>query len=169
VGRSFTGLLRSLVPVLAVLLLLVWWQRGAPRPVPTDPAPDIAYARRVSPVPLPAPAGLPAGWRATSSRVDLPGGEGRSPVTLAIGYLAPTDRFAQVVVTDQTAATVLRERAAGATRDGTTPVGGAAWDRYRSGRGEAVLVSRVGATTVLVTGDAADAELAQLAGSVRGP
>src|SRR5829696_5107028 len=60
-GRTFAGLLRALVPALVILLLIVWWQRGEPAPVPTvDVAADVAYA---------------------------PSGEQRSPVTLTIGYL----------------------------------------------------------------------------------
>jgi uncharacterized protein DUF4245 len=162
------GLLWSLLPVLAVLLFVVWWQQGEARPVPTvDPGPDVAYAQRAAPVRLPGPGPLPAGWRATSSRVDAPSGVGRSPVTLDIGYLTSADRFARLVVSDQSAATVLRERVPGATRDGSAAIGAASWDRYRTGRGEAALVTRVGAATVLVTGDAPADDLARLAGSVR--
>ena len=158
----------ALLPLVAVIVLLVLWQRGQPQPVATvDPAADVAYARRVSPVPLPAPTGLPAGWRATSSRVEAPSPTGRGPVTLAIGYLTPAGGFAQVVVSDQGVEAVLRQWAAGAVRDGTAPVGAASWERYRATRDEVVLVSRVGRATVLVTGDASGADLALLAGSVR--
>ena len=167
-GRSLTGLLWSLLPVLALLVLVVWWQRGESRPVPSvDPAPDVAYAQRAAPVRLPAPGPLPPGWRATSSRVDAPAGEGRSPVTLEIGYLTAGERFARLVVSDATVATVLRERVPGATRDGTAAVGAASWERWRTARGEPVLVTRLGPATVAVTGDAPADDLARLAGSVR--
>jgi cytoskeletal protein RodZ len=167
-GRSFAGLVWALVPVLLVLVFLVWWQRGEARPVQTvDPRPDVSYAHRVAPVPLPGPGPLPAGWRATSSRVDTPSGEGRSPVTLDLGYLTAGDRFARLVVSDAAMPTVLQERVPGATADGSTAVGSARWERYRTPRGETVLVRRVGAATVLVTGDAPDSDLAVLAASVR--
>ena len=167
-GRSFTGLVWSLVPVLLVVLLVVWWQRGTASPVPVvDPRPDVSYAQRAAPVPLPGPGALPAGWRATSSRVDAPSGEGRSPVTLEVGYLTAGDRFARLVVSDSAVATVLRERVPGATADGSAAVAGARWERYRTPRGETVLVRRVGAATVLVSGDAPAADLAVLAASVR--
>jgi hypothetical protein len=168
-GRSFTGLLRALLPVLAVLLFVVWWQRVDPTPVASvDPGPDIAYAQRISPVPLPGPWELPAGWRATTSRVDAPAGEGGGgPVTLTVGYLTPADRYAEVVVGDQVPVVLLRDRVAGAARRGSTPIGAASWDRYESTRGEPVLVRRIGAATVLVTGDASDTDLATLAGAVR--
>jgi hypothetical protein len=164
-GRTFGGLLRALLPSLAVVVFLVWWQRGDARPVPTvDPAPEIAYAKRISPTPLPAPGPLPDGGRATSSRVDAPSGEGRSPVTLSIGYLTPADRFAQLVVSDRPAIRVLRDSAPGATEDGAGPAG---FERYRTARGEPALMSQRGAVSILVTGDAPMEDLARLAESVR--
>jgi hypothetical protein len=164
-GRSFLGLLWSLVPVLVLILLLVWWQRGDARPVPTvDPAPDIAYAKRISPTPLPVPGSLPAGWRPTSSRVEAPSGEGRSPVTLSIGYLTPGERFAQLVISDRPVGRVIQDAAPGATADGVAPAG---FDRYRTARGEPALVSQRGVVTILVTGDAAIEDLVRLATSVR--
>ena len=87
-------------------------------------------------------------------------------MTLAIGYLTPADRFAQVVISDQAVAAVLRDRVPEAVRDGTAPVGTASWDRYRTTRDEPVLVGRVGRATVLVTGDAPVADLTLLARSV---
>ena len=164
-GRTFVGLLRALLPSLAVVVFLVWWQRGDARPVPTvDPAPDIAYAKRISPTPLPAPGSLPDGWRATSSRVDAPSGEGRSPVTLSIGYLTPADRFAQLVVSDRPVGRVLQDSAPGATEDGAGPAG---FERYRTARGEPALVSQRGVVTILVTGDAPVEDLVRLAESLR--
>jgi Protein of unknown function (DUF4245) len=164
-GRTFVGLLRALVPSLVVVLFLVWWQRGDALPVPTvDPASDIAYAMRISPTPLPAPGSLPEGWRATSSRVDAPSGEGRSPVTLSIGYLTPAERFAQLVVSDRPVGRVIEDSAPGATEDGAGPAG---FDRYRTARGEPALIAQRGVVTILVTGDAPMEDLVRLAESVR--
>ena len=164
-GRTVVGLLRALAPSLVVVLLLVWWQRGDAQPVATvDPGPEIAYAQRISPTPLPAPGALPDGWRATSVRVDAPSGEGRSPVTLSVGYLTPADRFAQVVVSDRPAGRVLQDAAPGSTAAGPGPAG---FTRYRTGRGETVLVAERGPVTVLVTGDAPDEDLTRLAQTVR--
>ena len=167
-GRSFLGLVWALVPVLLLLLLLVWWQKGGASPVASvDPRPDIAYAQRVSPVPLPGLGPLPGEWRPTSSHVDAPAGEEkRSPVTLTVGYLTDDDKFAQVVIGDRSPAALLAEAADGATRDGSVTVGGVGWDRYRSVRGERVLIHQVGRAGVLVTGDAADGDLATLAAAV---
>jgi len=167
-GRSFVGLLWSLLPLLVVIVLLVLWQKGSPAPVtPVDPGPDVAYAKRVSPVPLPAPGRLPGSWRATSSRVDAPAGEKRSPVTLTIGYLTGDDRFAEVVIGDRPAGLLLSSTEPQSTPDGAVPVGSARWRAYRTQRGERVLVSTVGKAGVLVTGDASAADLTTLAAAVR--
>jgi len=167
-GRSFTGLLWAMVPVLVVLVALVLWQQAGDDPPPpsVDPTGDVAYARRIAPVPFPDVVS-PQGWRATSSQVDAPAGDKRSPVTLRIGYVTPGGRFAEIVVSDQAPATVLRQVAQGSTADGTTPVGGAAWERYRSPRGETVLVRRVGRATAVVTGDAPDPDLVTAASAIR--
>jgi cytoskeletal protein RodZ len=168
-GRSFAGLLWALIPVLVVLVgIVVWQQAGERQPLATvDPTGDIAYARRVAPVPFPALGPVPDGWRATSSQVEAPAGEKKAPVTLTVGYVTPAGRYAEIVVTDQAPPVVLGQVATGATADGTTPVGAARWERYRSSRGETVLVHPVGAASVLVTGDAADADLVALAATAR--
>jgi hypothetical protein len=176
-GRSAVGLLWSLIPLLVVIVLLVLWQKGSPSPVVSvDPGPDVAYAARVSPVPLPAPGPLPGTWRATSSNVDAPNADPevgqptqakRSPVTLTIGYLTEDDKFAQVVIGDRPAALLLNETSPQATKDGNAEVGPARWDLYRNQRGEQVLATTIGKAGVLVTGDASGTDLAVLAGSVR--
>jgi hypothetical protein len=167
-GRSFTGLLWSLVPIVVVIALLVLWQRGSPSPVTSvDPKPDVAYAQRISPVPLPEPGPLPGSWRSTSAHVDAPAGEKRSPVTLTIGYLTDENRFAQVVIGDRPVDALVTATAPGSTADGTAPVGSARWQAYRTQRGERLLAATVGRAGVLVTGDANAADLTELAASVR--
>ena len=167
-GRSFTGLLWSLLPIVAVVVLLVLWQKGSPSPVTSvDPGPDIASAKQLSPVPLPAPGPLPGTWRATSSRVDAPAGEKRSPVTLTIGYLTDENKFAEVVIGDRPVALLLTATHPGATADGTVPVGATRWQASRTQRGEQLLAGTVGKASVLVTGDASGTDLQQLAAAVR--
>jgi hypothetical protein len=176
-GRSVVGLLWSLIPLIVVIVLLVLWQKGSPSPVVSvDPGPDVAYAERVSPVPLPAPGPLPGTWRATSSNVDAPNADPevgrptqakRSPVTLTIGYLTGDDKFAQVVSGDRGVAALLSDAAPGATSDGTTQIGGTRWTAYRNQRGEQVLAATIGTAGVLVTGDASGTDLATLAAALR--
>lgn len=169
--RSFLGLVWSLVPVLLILGFLVWWQKADPTPVTTvDPRPDITYAQRVSPVPLPGLGPVPGDWRATSSHVDAPGGEQKvSPVTLTIGYLTENDKFAEVVIGDRPVATLLVESQPQSTKDGTVQVGATTWNRYRNTRGEVVLAGTVGRAGVLVTGDASAEDLTELAAAVGAP
>jgi len=167
-GRSFTGLLWSLVPIVVVIALLVLWQRGSPSPVTSvDPRPDVAYAQRISPVPLPAPGPLPATWRPTSSHVDAPAGDKRSPVTLTIGYLTEQNRFAEVVIGDRPVDTLIPATQPGTTADGSAQVGPARWQVYRTQRGERLLATTVGKAGVYVTGDASATDLAELAAAVR--
>ena len=167
-GRSFVGLLWSLLPLLVVIVLLVLWQKGSPSPVTSvDPRPDVAYAQRVSPVPLPAPGALPGTWRATSSHVDAPAGEKRSPVTLTVGYLTADNRFAEVVIGDRPVGLLVTSTEPGATEDGTVPVGATRWQAYRTQRGERLLATTIGKAGVLVTGDASGTDLAELAAAVR--
>ena len=178
-GRSVVGLLWSLVPIVVAVVLLVLWKQGSPSPVVSvDPGPDVSYAQRVSPVPLPAPGPLPGEWRATSSHVDAPNADAdigqptlpkRSPVTLTIGYLTEDDKFAEVIVGDRSATTLLNENAPQATRDGDAIVGVGRWDVFRNQRGEQVLVTTIGKAGVLVTGDASGTDLATLAETVRLP
>jgi hypothetical protein len=176
-GRSFTGLLWSLVPIMVVVVLLVLWQRGSASPVlSVDPTPDVAYAQRISPVPLPVPGPLPGTWRSTSSNVDAPNADPsqadqprRSPVTLTIGYLTEDDHFAEVVVGDRSATALVDQAQPGATRDSNVIIGAGRWDSYRNQRGEQVLAGTVGKAGVLVTGDASGADLAALAASLRLP
>jgi hypothetical protein len=156
------------VPIVIVIVVLVLWQRGAPTPVPSvDPRPDVTDAQRISPVPLPAPGPLPGDWRATSSRVDAPAGEKRSPVTLTIGYLTDENRFAEVVIGDRPVDLLVTATQPGATADGTVPVGATRWQAYRTQRGEQLLATTIGKAGVLVTGDASGTDLAELAASVR--
>jgi Protein of unknown function (DUF4245) len=178
-GRSFTGLLWSLVPVLIVIVLLVLWQRGSPSPVVSvDPGPDVSYAQRVSPVPLPAPGPLPGTWRATSSTVDAPNAapdvgqptaRKASPVTLTIGYLTEDDKFAEVVSGDRSVPELLSAAAAGATLEGNTQIGITRWALYRNPRGEQVLAAMLDKAGVVITGDASGTDLATLAASLALP
>jgi len=55
----------------------------------------------------------------------------------------------------------------GSTADGAVPVGATRWQAYRTQRGEQLLATTIGKAGVLVTGDAAGTDLAQLAAAVR--
>jgi hypothetical protein len=166
--RTVLGLARALLPLLAIVLVVAWLRQPGGSEVPTvDPGPDLAYAARIAPYDLLAPTGLPAGWRATSSKVDAPQGEGRTPVTLTVGYLTPAGKYAGLTETDRRTADVQGADLAGATAAGSTRAGGRTWQRYRTTRGETALLLVADRLTLLITGSAPDEDLAALAGSLR--
>ena len=101
------------------------------------------------------------------AHVDAPTGEKRSPVTLTVGYLTEQNRFAQVVIGDRAADTLVPATEPGLTADGTAQVGPARWQAYRTQRGERLIATTIGKAGVYVTGDASPTDLARLAASVR--
>ena len=158
------------MPIVVVIVLLVLWQKGAPSPVTSvDPGPDIAYAQRISPVPLPAPGPLPGNWRATSSHVDAPAGEKRSPVTLTIGYLTDENQFAEVVIGDRPGRACCSPRPSRRLDRGRHACRSARPAGRRTGRSAASSCwpTTIGKAGVLVTGDASGTDLAELAAAVR--
>jgi hypothetical protein len=110
------------------------------------------------------PGPLPSGFRPTSGTLTGPAATER----MHIGYAAPGQSFAgldeSVGPTNGLVATVLG--AAGAAVNGTVPVGGIAWQRRTSSRGEVALVHRAGGITVVVTGSASESNLVALAASL---
>jgi len=160
--------MRALVPMVALVLLLVWLQQPSGQQVRTvDPAPDVSYAMTAAPYRLVAPRGLPSEWRATSSQVAAPAGEGHSPVTLDIGYLTPAGKYARFVVSDLPVDGAVDAAVPGSVRDGSATVAGADWARYRTPKGEVLLVRKVGPATAVLTGNAGMDEFGVLAGSLR--
>jgi Protein of unknown function (DUF4245) len=112
------------------------------------------------------PTAVPAAWRANAARLIYPTS---GVVQMHIGWSLPHSRYAgldeatrhpNVVVAD-----VLGRRGAAVT--GTTTIAGATWQQRVSDLGEEALTRQVGAVTVVVTGNATDAELRLLAASLR--
>ena len=165
-GNQLVGnILRSLLPLVALVLLAVWlfWPRaGSPVHV-IDPSDDIRGAGRVATYHVVSPQGLPPGWLPTSSYLDRPIA---GVVTLEVGYYSPQGRYARYVQSNVGTADLLAAQISGATPDGTVLVGGQTWQRYRTGRGE-IALALPGRATLLVTGSAGLDELTVLAGSLR--
>lgn len=171
-GRfTAANMVRSLVPLLAIVLLLVGWsafrQNGADPVREVDPSSTVRLAAARAGYPMLAPTGLPKGYRATSARTDAGQARKGDPVTLQIGYVTPKEQYAGFAISDDPRADALTSVLDGARPDGTVQIDGATWTRSRTTRGELALSERVGDVTVLVTGSAAEAELAAVAGSVR--
>lgn len=171
-GRlSASNMLRSLAPLVLIVLLLVGWnalRENHVDPVRTiDPSSTVQLAASRASYPMLAPTGLPGGYRPTSARTDAGDARSGAPVTLQIGYVTPKVQFAQFVVSDDPRADALTSVLSGATPEGSVPVAGQTWTKARDSRGETVLSRQVGTATVLVTGSADEAELETVAASVK--
>ena len=169
---SAANMLRSLLPLVVIILAIVGWQsfRQGPdeNPVrPIDPSSTVQLAAARAGYAVPVPTGLPDGYRPTSARTDAgSAGEG-DPVTLQIGYVTPSDQYAGFAVSDDPAADALTAALKGAQEQGTVDVGGQTWTRSTTERGETALSRTDAGVTVLVTGSASEAELETVAASVR--
>jgi hypothetical protein len=164
------NMVRSLLPLAVLILVIVGvtaLRQNPEDPVrEVDPGPSISLAADRADYPLLVPQGLPEGWRPTSVRTDAVDGAAGGPVTLEIGWFTPAEEYAGFVISDDEAVDALDDVLDGATDEGTTQVGGVAWDRRTTEGGETALTRTEGPATLLVTGSAPDEELETLAGAV---
>ncbi|MGY1619478.1 DUF4245 domain-containing protein [Geodermatophilus sp. SYSU D00691] len=172
--QSFANMLRSLAPLVVIVLALVAWQsfRQGPdeNPVkPIDPSSTIALAANRAGYPLVVPTGLPAEYRPTSARTDAgEAGEGDA-VTLELGYVTPSDEFAGFVVSGDPRADALTAVLADAEEQGSVQIGGETWTRSTRPQNrdvETVLSRQADGVTVVVTGSASEDELETVAAAV---
>lgn len=165
-NKTVVDLLRSLVPLILIVLVIVWLKTsGGTQVQQVDPGPDVTAAARSASYQVLAPQGLPEGWRPTSSRLEKPTD---SVTELEVGYLTPADKYARYRESDAGVQAFAAAQLAGAKKTGTTPVGTRTWDRYTTSTGElALLLPNAGKQpSVLVTGSAGESELAALAASL---
>ncbi len=164
-------MLRSLGPLVLICLALVGWMTFKQSEVDTvrevDPTSTVQLAAARAGYPVVAPDGLPDGYRTTSARTDAGDADAGDPVTLEIGYLTPSSEYAGFVVSDDARASAVDDVLDGAQEHGAVDLGGQAWTRGTTERGETVLSRTDGDVTVLVTGSAPDEELEAVAGAVR--
>ena len=173
--QTFANMLRSLVPLVLIILAVVWWtafrQRADVQPVKTvDPSTTVQLAANRAGYPLLVPTDLPRGYRPTSVRTDAGNAGEGDPVTLEIGYVTPEDQFAEFVVSDDPRADAVTGLLADATPAGSLQIGGDTWTRATRlhERDEETVLSRtVDGVTVVVSGSASEAELETVAGSVQ--
>ena len=173
--QTFANMLRSLVPLVLIILAVVWWtafrQSADVQPVKTvDPSTTVQLAANRAGYPLLVPTDLPRGYRPTSVRTDAGNAGEGDPVTLEIGYVTPKDQFAEFVVSDDPRADAVTGLLADATPAGSLQIGGDTWTRATRlhERDEETVLSRtVDGVTVVVSGSASDAELETVAGSVQ--
>lgn len=135
-------------------------------PVRVDAAAAAARFRATAPFQTYAPEGLPAGWRATSSRIT--GTRADGPVAWHLGYLTARDTYAALEESDEDPTRFVPRMTNRDTPVGVQQVAGATWVRYyRSDKRQNSLVRRLPGVTLVVTGTAAYDELATLAAALR--
>jgi len=173
--QTFANMLRSLVPLVLIILAVVWWtafrQSADVQPVKTvDPSTSVQLAANRAGYPLLVPTDLPRGYRPTSVRTDAGNAGEGDPVTLEIGYVTPSEQFAEFVVSDDPHDDAVTGLLADATPAGSLQIGGDTWTRATRlhERDEETVLSRtVDGVTVVVSGSASEAELETVAGSVQ--
>jgi Protein of unknown function (DUF4245) len=150
--------------VVAVIMLLAW--RPDPEPIKVvDVGPVIALAAAQAPFAVRAPSGLPDGWRATSARWEPTEESGDVPV-LHLGYVTPSDQYAQVSQSTARSAAYLDEQTAGGIPAGGLTIGNVAWEKQATDARRS-LVMAGGTTLTVVSGSADWNELAELAASLK--
>ena len=126
---------------------------------------ELQQARRDAPYPVLGPEGLSAKWRATSVTY---AGSDRHNVTWHLGFVDPEQQYAAVEQSNGNASDFISDVTLGAHRAAgrTIAAGGVTWDYYTGGRYHALVREQKGTTTV-VLGTAPDAQLTQLASSLK--
>src|SRR4051794_28573889 len=138
---------------------------SAERPPAADYTSVVHDFPRAAGAPVLAPTSLPSAWRANAARMPTP----TTGVTqLHIGWAVPGSRYAGLDEAtgspDALITAVLGD--VGKTVHGTTTIDGAVWQQRTSSLGERAYTRQVGKVTVVVTGNATDAQLRLLLGSL---
>lgn len=165
--KTVGDMVRSMALVLAVvfvIVLLAW------RPLPEevrviDPGPAVAMAATQADYPIVAPAGLSDEWRPTSARWEATAQSGDSPV-LHLGFVSPSDEYAQVTVSGTASERFLTEQTSGGAPVGTREIDGVVWQEWQSEDRRSLVLIDEGVTTI-VSGTADWAEIEELQGSLK--
>ncbi len=156
----------SLIPLVALIVIFVVIFQPGGQPVQiVNPKPDFDYATHQMGAPVPAPEGLSAKWRPTSSDLGTP--DAQHLLNVEVGYLTPKNEYAKLVESNRPVTDLVRDVVAGSTQQGNVAVDGRTWTRYRTSRGEIAIAVQQGRISSLVTGSAGLGELTTLAGSLR--
>ena len=169
--KSFGDMARSLglMAILVAAVLLIGGRYliapgKAARMAPVDYSSEVQEFPRAAGVPVLAPHDVPASWRANAARLTEPA---PGAVQLHIGWAVPGSRYAGLdEATGDSAALLTGVLGSDSGVRGTTQIGTQTWQVRRAANGEEAFTRTVGRLTVVVTGNATDAELRQLAGSL---
>ena len=171
--QRLSGGVRQYTPAMSVCFALVgllWLLSivGAREPAlpRVDPAQAAAQFRAAAQYQTYAPQGLPAGWRATSSRIT--GTKADGPVAWHLGYLTARNEYAALEQSNENPATFIPRMTNRDRPVGTQQVAGATWERYyRSDKKQYSLARRLPGVSLVVTGTASYDDLAVLAAALR--
>ncbi|MEV4617971.1 DUF4245 domain-containing protein [Asanoa sp. NPDC049573] len=162
---------RDMVISLAVLLVPILLAFGIYRvffdghdPIRVDPAVAIDDARHAGAFPVLAPTGLDHDWTIVSATFQtVDGGK-----VLRFGLVSPDGEGAQVVQTDVSSTDIIpAELTRDARVQGTTEIAGSSWQTYSTRPGEHAFVKVDTDSTVIVVGGASEADLTDLAASLK--
>lgn len=161
--KTAFDMLRSMAVVLAlvfVIVLLAW------RPLPEevrviDPVPVIDAAAMQADFTVQVPEGLDEQWRPTSARWEPTQESGDLPV-LHIGYVTPSDQYAQLSQSREASEQYLGEQTSGGAPVGTREVDGIVWQEWQAPDRLSLVQIEDGVTTI-VSGTGTVAELESMA------
>lgn len=165
--KTAWDMVRSMAVVLAlvfVIVLLAW------RPLPeavkvVDTAPAIGMALAQADTPIVVPVNLPEDWRPTSARWQPTEQSGDASV-LHIGYVTPTDSYAQVSTGAVATPRYLDEQTAQGTPTSTREIAGQVWQEWESDERRSLVLTD-GELSVVVSGTGEWPEIEALASSLQ--
>jgi hypothetical protein len=164
--QTVGDMVRSMLVVLAfvAVLLLVTWRPQPDAVKPVDTTSAVTLATMQADFPVEVAVGLSDGWRPTSARWEPTEKSDGEPV-LHIGYVTPTEAYAQVSMAATTDAAYLAEQTDDGVPVGTRMVGDASWEQWERADRRSLVRTDDGTATI-VSGTAAWEELAVLAGAL---
>ncbi|MFG2005703.1 DUF4245 domain-containing protein [Spirillospora sp. NPDC048911] len=114
-----------------------------------------------------APAGLPATWRPTSSRIN--GLNGKGPVAWHLGFVTPSKHYAALEQSNEKASQYVHRMTNNKNPNGSMRVGGTTWTTYYRKDKKANSLARTlpDGVSLVVTGTAPYEELAILAAAIK--
>ena len=166
--------LRGTVTALGCLLGTALIVVAVPAPHAAEPVPvsyhgDLTQLAALAPYPAVAPAGLPASWQPVSSRLIVGGANGAGTVTWHLGFMTPDGSLASLEETNASSAAFVRRMTNSGTALPPARLAGQAWSISATpSRGQrSMYFTSPAGFTIVVTGNAAWAELRVLAASLR--
>lgn len=165
--RNPANLWRALIPLVVIVvgLFIVAWPHAKGNGVHVvSLAGPLAAAQQQAGFTVLSPTGLNQQWQATSTDFTAPVGAARA--SFRVGYVTPTGQYAEFLESND-APDAVTGLYSPLTSDLPVTVNGASWTGYRTSRGRELISRTIGSVTVVVTGSAPQAELAQLAGALR--